>query len=235
MRVPGRALFAAVLCASGVAVLPAQGLRGVRAVSFPAADGRTVTALQVDALQRPAPAVVFVPMLGRGKEDWLATADRFAAANITALAVDLPGTSLPADAEELPGWRTVVSGAVDYLFNRADVRAVGVAGASLGANLAALAAAGDSRVSSMALISPSLDYRGVRIESALAQYGGRPALLLASRGDPYAARSVRELALAGEGLREQHWSDTAAHGTVLLAREPDLTRVLVDWFLRTLR
>jgi acetyl esterase/lipase len=141
---------------------------------------------------------------------------------------------LPADVQELSGWQTVIGGAVDYLFNRADVRGIGVAGASLGANLAAVAAAGDSRVGSLALISPSLDYRGVRIEAALAQYGSRPALLMASRRDPYAARSVRELSAAGEGLRETHWSDTVAHGTVLLAREPELSRILVDWFQRTL-
>ena len=53
------------------------------------------------------------------------------------------------------------------------------------------------------------------------QYGGRPALLLASLKDPYAARSVRELAGSG-GPRETQWSETPAHGTVLLSREPDL-------------
>ena len=50
-------------------------------------------------------------------------------------------------------------------------------------------------------------YRGVRIESPFAQYGSRPALLVAS---------------------------VEAHGTALLARAPELPGALVEWFQRTL-
>jgi acetyl esterase/lipase len=179
---------------------------------------------------------VLVPMLGRPKDDWQEVGQRLADANITALAIDLRGQSLPAQAAELTGWNTDVVAAVVYLVSRPEVRAsaIGVAGASLGANLAAVAAASDSRIRSLALVSPSLDYRGVRIESAMRQYGARPALLMASLGDPYAARSVRELAQDPPGIRELAWASTAAHGTVLLAREPDTVRRLVEWFQRTL-
>ena len=220
------------------AVAPAQFGRGVaRTVTIRAADGRMVTALHVEAAQRPAPAVVLVPMLGRPKEDWQAVAERLVHANITSLAIDLPGTAPPGEGAELLAWSSVVGASVDYLFNRADVRgsSIGVAGASLGANLAAVAAATDLRVRSLALLSPSLDYRGVRIENPLRQYGDRPALLLASLKDPYAARTVRELAAAGaSGLRETHWTETPAHGTALLSRDPEMAHILVDWFQRTL-
>jgi hypothetical protein len=66
------------------------------------------------------------------------------------------------------------------------------------------------------------------------QYGGRPALLMASLKDPYAARSARELAEDPPGLRELRWSQTVAHGTALLGQDADLVRVLVEWFQRTL-
>jgi alpha-beta hydrolase superfamily lysophospholipase len=227
---------AAVVFLFAGALVPAQVGRLSRAVGFRSRDGSPIAGLYFEAAQRPAAAVVLVPMLGRPKEDWLALGERLADANITALAIDLPGQTLPADAAALTAWHTAVIGAVDYLFNRADVRggAAGVAGASLGANLAAVAAAGDSRIRSLALISPSLDYRGVRIEAPLRQFGARPVLLLASLKDPYAARSVRELAMDPPGLREVYWSETVAHGTMLLAREPDLLRVVVEWFQRTL-
>jgi len=207
-----------------------------RAVSFRADDGHTVTGMLVEASQRPAPAVVLVGMLGRPKEDWQATADRLAASNITALAIDLRGQFLPDDPRASAMWQNDVSAAVAFLVNRPEVRAwaIGVAGASLGANLAALAAAGDPRVRSLALISPSLDYRGLRIEAALRQFADRPALLVASLRDPYAARSARELAADAPGVRELQWAETQAHGTQLLAREPDLVRALVEWFQRTL-
>jgi dienelactone hydrolase len=180
--------------------------------------------------------VVLVPMLGRSKDDWQAVADRLADANITALAIDLPGLGYPGDAQSLGAWHADIIAAVTFLSGRPDVRAssIGVAGASLGANLAAVAAAADSRLRSLALVSASLDYRGVRIEGALRQYGGRPALLLASVRDPYAMRSARELAKDAPGIREMRWSEVTAHGTALLSRDPDMAATLVEWFRRTL-
>jgi alpha-beta hydrolase superfamily lysophospholipase len=207
-----------------------------RPVTFRADDGHMVSGVLMEAALRPAPAVVLVGMLGRPKEDWQFTMDRLAIANITSLAIDLRGQLLPEDPKAGMAWHLDVTAAVAHLASRADVRAwaIGVAGASLGANLAAVAAAADPRVRSLALISPSLDYRGIRTEAALRQYGGRPALLLASLRDPYAARSARELAVDAPGIRELLWAETAAHGTMLLAREPDLIRGLVEWFQRTL-
>jgi dienelactone hydrolase len=186
--------------------------------------------------QRPVPAVVLVPMLGRPKDDWDAVGQRLADTNILALAIDLPGVSDPGDSKILGAWSADVRASVSYLSSRPDVRpgGVGIAGASLGASLAALAAADLPAVRSLALISPSLDYRGVRIEAAMKQYGGRPALLMASSHDPYAARTVRELAKDPPGMRETRISDATAHGTMLLARDPDLVRALVDWFQATL-
>jgi dienelactone hydrolase len=210
-------------------------LRGAnRNVTIRLDDGRTIGALLYEANQKPAAAVILVPMLGRPKEDWQPLAERLADANITAVAIDLPGQSVPADPAELAAWHTIIGGTVGYLIGRPDVRpyAIGAAGASLGANLAVIAAAADPRIRSLALVSPSLDYRGVRIEGAMKQYGDRPALLMASLKDPYAARSARELAATGS--REMQWSETPAHGTALLAREPDLNRSLVEWFRRTL-
>ncbi len=207
-----------------------------RTITFRAADGRAVNGLLVEAPQRPGPAVVLVPMLGNTKDAWQPVADRLAEANITALAIDLPGLGFPGDAASLAAWHTDVVAAVGYLASRPEIRAssIGVAGASLGASLAALAAAADSRIRSLALVSPASDYRGVRIEAAMKQYGGRPALFIASTRDPYAARSARELAVDPPGIRELRWSDTTAHGTILLSREPDLTGALVEWFRRTL-
>ena len=207
-----------------------------RVVSFRAEDGRTLSGYLAEPAARPSPGVVLVPMLGRPKDDWAGIAQWFADANIMALAIDLPGEYAPADGQELAGWSRDVGAAVSYLTSRPDVRpgAVALVGASLGANLAALAAAANPQVRAVALVSPSLDYRGVRIEAAMRQLGDRPALLIASRRDPYAARSVRELGQGGPGMREMRWSDTPAHGTVLLAREPDLARGLVEWIQRTL-
>ncbi len=217
-------------------VIGASAEAAGRTVTFRAADGRTLSGLLVEADQRPAPAVVLVPMLGRPKDDWQAVAQKLADANITALAIDLPGTTAPEDPKELARWSEDIRAAVAYLVSRPEIRpgSIGVAGASLGGSLAALEASGDATVRSIALISPSLDYRGVRIEAAMRAYGARPALLVASAHDPYSARSTRELAQEAQGRRDIRWSDVAAHGTVLLSRDPDLVRSLVEWFQGTL-
>jgi dienelactone hydrolase len=228
------------LCALGLAALvlvprPGAGAAG-RVVTVRAADGRTMPAYLLEANDRPAPAVVLVPMLGRPKDDWAALAQQLADANISALAIDLRGEYAPADPREWTAWSDDVRAAVAFLAARPDVRpgAIGIAGASLGANLAVVAAAADPQVRALALLSPSLDYRGLRIEAAMRQLGARPALLVASVRDPYAARSVRALAAEAPGAREVRWADAPAHGTALLASEPEILRGLVDWFQRTL-
>jgi dienelactone hydrolase len=207
-----------------------------RAVTFRSPSGRMVSGSLTETDRAPAPAVILVPMLGRPKDDWQAIADRLAAAGVHALAIDLPSSGLPADLQELQGWHQDIRGAVTFLGTLNGVRpgSVGVAGASLGANLAAVAAAAEPSIRSLALISPSLDYRGVRIEGAMQQYGARQALLAASVQDPYATRSVRELEKLGSGLRTALWSSTPAHGMALLSRDPDIARTLVDWFQQTL-
>jgi len=232
LRVLG-SLFAAVVLLAGLH--PGVSAAG-RTVTFRAGDGRMLTGLFLEASQRPAPAVVLVPMLGRSRDDWQGVAQRLADAHISSLAIDLPSSSIPGDAQALVAWHADIRAALDHLSGRADVRggSLGVAGASLGANLAVLAAVADPRVRSLALVSPSLDYRGVRIETPMRQYAARPALLIASLRDPLAARTVRELTRNPPGLREARWAEATAHGTALLAREPDLIRALVEWFQRTL-
>jgi dienelactone hydrolase len=231
-------LTAAVTCGTALllVLLSSSAMAAGRPVSFRTDDGRVVNGTISEAGQRPAPAVVLVPMLGRGKDDWQQMADRLADANITALAIDLPAESIPAEGAQLAAWHADIIAAVTYLASRADVRAssIGVAGASLGANLAVLAGAADSRIQSLALVSASLDYRGVRIETPLRQYGGRPALLVASLRDPYAIRSARTLADDAPGIREIRSSETAAHGTLLLSRDPEMAFAVVEWFRRTL-
>jgi hypothetical protein len=57
---------------------------------------------------------------------------------------------------------------------------------------------------------------------------------VASDDDAYAARTTKELQKAGTGTREALILNHAGHGTVMLGRDADLARWLVDWFRRTL-
>ena len=200
-------------------------------------DGHTLAATWYDPSRRPAPAVVLVHMLHRTRRDWDGLAARLSSEGIGVLTVDLRGHGeSPGDASALAAMVQDVKAARRHLSARPDVihSRIGVAGASLGANLAVLAAAEDASIVSLALLSPSLDYRGVRIEAALRKYGSRPALLVAGDDDPYAMRTAKDLQKGGGGIRELLVLPQAGHGMQMLARAPDLARHLGDWFRRTI-
>jgi alpha-beta hydrolase superfamily lysophospholipase len=210
-------------------------------VSVRTDDGVTLAATWHEPSVRPAPAVILVHMLHRSRRDWDGLASRLASEGIGALAIDLRGhgesSAGPGGGQgDYASMIYDVIAARRYLTSRGDVQQsrVGIVGASIGANLATLEAAADPSVASLALLSPSLDYRGLRIEAAMRKYGARPALLVSSDDDPYATRSVKDLQKAGGGTREPVLLNQAGHGTVMLGRAADLTQTLVDWFRRTL-
>ena len=236
----------ACVAAAALGILAADGIvraAGTERVTLRTEDGATLAAMWYEPSSRPGPAVILVHMLHRSRRDWDAFAHRLAGQGIGALAIDLRGhgESLRYGAPEPSpesGYSPMVldvKAARRYLSSRTDVLQgrVGIAGASLGANVAVLAAAADDTLASLAVLSPTLDYRGLRIEQA-AKKITRPILLVASRDDSYAARSVRDLHKAGGGPRELIVLEQAGHGSAMLSRDENLARTLVDWFRRTL-
>jgi pimeloyl-ACP methyl ester carboxylesterase len=206
-------------------------------VTFHTDDGLTVAATWYEPSVRPAPAVILVHMLRKSSRDWDQLATRLAAEGIGALAVDLRGHGeSQGNADDYAGMVRDVRAARRLLASRGDVipSRIGLAGASLGATIAAQAAAEDPSITALALLSPSLEYRGLRIDAAVRKYGARPVLLIASDDDGYAARSARELQKAGGGSREIMILTRAGHGTAMLAGDPDLGRRLLEWLRRTL-
>ena len=237
----GRRGLPGAVCAAllAIAALGEARLAAGRTVTLRTEDGVTLSATWYEPSVRPAPAVVLVHMLNRSRRDWEAVASRLASSGIGAIAVDLRGhgdsqsVPPPSAPQEYSAMAQDVAAARRFLASRPEVvhSRLGIAGASLGASLAVLAS-GDRTVASLALLSPSLDYRGVRIEAVARKFGG-PMLLVASDEDGYATRSVRDLR-KGSGTREVVTLPGAGHGTVMLSRSPELAGLLVDWFRRTL-
>jgi pimeloyl-ACP methyl ester carboxylesterase len=229
IRAVARAALAVVLSAAAPAAAAAAD-----PIQLRAADGVIIAGTFYEA-PGSAPAVVLVPMYTRTRDDWRAFAERLQASGFSTLAIDLRGhggsggSPTPAPAMALD-----VRAAIDFLLARPAVRAVGVVGASLGASVALLAAADEPLVRGVALLSPATDYRGVRIDAAVKKYATRPLFLVASTDDPLAARTVRGLVADAPPLREQRLSLVAAHGTLILDRDPDVAAALVDWLRRTL-
>ena len=214
--------------------MPAAGAASQR-VSLRTDDGLTLAATWYEPPSRPAPAVIFVHMLQKSRRDWDQVATQMAAEGIGGLAVDLRGHGdSPGSPQDYTGMVQDVRAARRFLSSRPDVSRIGIAGASIGASLAALAAADDPAVVSLALLSPSLDYRGLRLDQAIEEYGARPVLLVAGDDDGYTVRTARDLEKAGGGVREVLVLPRAGHGTAMLAGDGDLGRRLLEWFRRTL-
>jgi alpha-beta hydrolase superfamily lysophospholipase len=215
-------------------VLPGQS-RAAQRVTLRTDDGVVLAATWYEPPSR-GPAVILVHMLHRSRHDFDALASRLASEGIGALTVDLRGhgESQGTVGQDFAPMVADVKAARRFLTGRSDVSGkIGYLGASLGANLVALAAADDPGISILALLSPSLEYRGLRIETAMRKYGARPVLMVVSDDDPYASRSARELEKNTKG-REILALTGAGHGSTMLEREPSLMGSLVDWFRRTL-
>lgn len=232
----GRQRVAAVAAALALA-WPAPASGTGRAVTLSAQDGTSLAGMLYEASNRPSAGIVLVHMLGRSKDEWMALADRLQAAGATVLAIDLRGHgSSGGNGSDLESMVGDVRAAAQWLAARPSAKAssIGIVGASLGANLSALAAVDLPAVRAVALLSPSLDYRGVRLDAAtIKRLSDRAVWLLASLDDPLALRTVNELAAVG-GLVEQRVSPVRAHGTALLTGDPDVVPALVDWLRRTL-
>lgn len=236
-----RALFA-LLAASALAVSGVGAQPRAQRVTFRTVDGVLLSGNFYGADSNPAPAVILVHMLTRSRRDWEPVAARLSAEGIAALSFDLRGhgESTPAPTEEGASPAAMVrdvAAARQFLGARHDVAhdRIGIAGASLGANLALLAAAADPSIRSVAMLSPTLDYRGVRVEQTARKFG-RPLLLVASREDAYAWRTLRELTnpKLKAANRESVLLDQAGHGTAMFARDGSLVQAIVDFFRRTL-
>ncbi len=234
--IPRRAMV--LVCAAWLAALLPAAAAGPQNVSMRTEDGLTLLG-SLYLPSRPGPAIILLHMQTRSREDWQAVASRLAEAGFAALAIDFRGHGgsdpVPADSRDLSRLTLDAKAARAYLATRPDVVSgrIGMAGASIGANVAVAYAATDPAVRSLALLSVGLDYRGLRTETPMAKLTRTAVLFVASEEDSYAANSARRLAKR-EGQRELRLLSGAGHGTVMLNRQPDLAAALVDWFRRTL-
>jgi pimeloyl-ACP methyl ester carboxylesterase len=227
----------AMLCAW--AVLRGGGAAAAaRSVSFHTDDGVALAGLWYEPSSR-GPAVILIHMLHRSRKDWEPLASRLSGEGYGVLAFDLRGHgessgSIPGEGQYAVFLQDVTA-ARRFVAARGDVvpSRLALIGASLGGTLALLDAAAHPGVAAIALLSPSIDYRGLRIDAAMRKYTG-PMFLMAGDDDPYAMRSSREIVKAAPPRRETLALPHAGHGTAMLSGNPDAIRALVDWLRKTL-
>jgi alpha-beta hydrolase superfamily lysophospholipase len=206
---------------------------GLQSMRLEAQDGTTLAALGGAVSGKGA--VVFVPELNEPKEGWQELGGMAFQAGLTAVALDLRGQGEnPSLGERSLG---------DFLAMSRDVAAgiswaraqgadkVCLVGAELGASLALRAAADDSGIACVGMLSPSLIQEGISSEEALNRYGNRPLLIAASQDDPYGLRSAEALNRQAKGEHQLLVFPDAGHGTRMLRRVAALSSTILG-FLR---
>lgn len=210
----------------------------VQQVSIPAADGLVLTGTLYSPTSGsgPWPGVLLLHMLGSERGAWADPAAELAAAGYVALAVDMRGHGETGGTNDWDLAAEDLELAWAYLASRPEVdqERTAVIGASIGANMALVTGAAEPAVQAVGLLSPGLDYQGVTTLDALADYGHRPLLIVASEGDTTAAsasQTLSELAPAGAELEIYPGN---AHGTNIFAAQPALIDLITAWLAETL-
>jgi len=178
-----------------------------------------------------APGVALLHMLGRKRQDWDAFAQKLQDAGYGVIAIDLRGHG-ESGGERAWGKMTKDAAiAVDFIRYRPEIDPdrVVIMGASIGANIAINYAAQDPKVAGVALLSPGLDYRGVKTEKVVKQYGNRPLFIAASSEDAYAAESARKLDSLARGPHQLLILDNQGHGTQMLGKDNGLEKAIFQW------
>lgn len=217
----------------------AEGQPTERRLTIPAADDLALAATLYSPSGAPGPwpGVLLVHMLGSERGAWAPLASPLVNAGYAVLAIDLRGHGDTGGEVDWEKARDDVQRAWRYLGDLPEVdgERTAVIGASIGANLALVTGAGEPAIRTVILLSPGLDYRGVTTSEAMQAFGERPALIVASQGDTYAAQSSQTLETLAQGETRLELFDGAAHGTQMLEVEPDLADLILNWLDQHLR
>jgi len=112
------------------------------------------------------------------------------------------------------------------------IKKIFLVGASIGANLSLQYLAEHSDAKAAVLLSPGLNYRGVKTdESAKKVYHTKAIYLTAAKDDDYSYETVQGLydILPKEVARELKLFDSGGHGTKLFETHPELIGTIINW------
>lgn len=182
-------------------------------------------------------AILLLHMMPATKESWNSIAPDLNEKGYKVLAIDLRGHGESnKKGYEILDYRKFsneehaksiedVKAAIEFLKQRG-AKEFGIIGASIGANLALVYGADEKEVKIAVLLSPGLDYRGIKTELPAEKFD-RPLLIIASEEDSYSAQSSRILDQKAKNS-ELKILQNRGHGTNMFS-EPGLKEEILEW------
>lgn len=201
-------LFIALLLLPGLAGAVKEKARVGTRVSFTTSDGVKISALFRPPAGKNRKTIVLLHGLASNQEEWQPFIRKLVQAGYGFLSYDArghgestvtaggqpvsferfgapgpgsPWSKMPADLKEAVNFLVTVKGI--------NANKIGLAGASLGANVCLVYAAENPSISPVILLSPGLNYAGIDAAKAVSGLTNRSVLFAASPGDSYAFQS----------------------------------------------
>jgi len=204
------------------------------------------------------PAVLLLPGYNQLRGDWAAFASYLQRNGIAALTIDLRGqgdSTRQLTAEGVRALQREQFGTRDFQNMQLDVEAavswlqgqpgikkdgIAIAGASVGANVALRYIAVNEDIAAILLLSPGINYKGLRTDDVITSVGSRPLRIIVSQYDSFAFESSKRLVEirkeAGQVADEKELiiSTGNLHGTDMLTGVKKLPEILLAWLQQVL-
>lgn len=215
-----------------------EGLKVGEQVNLSTSDGVNIVGSYVASPNPKNTVVLLVHQLRKDKSIWNILSQKLSASGFSSLAIDLRGHGASGGGswedfseEEFKAMANDVEAGGKYLREKFPTANIAVIGSSIGANLAFNYAAGNN-VSSVVLLSPGLDYRGVSTEEAAAGFS-KPLFMAASNDDANpsvdATRRISELVNTPQDQLKVATYQDGGHGVAMFSVHPDLQDQIVEW------
>lgn len=216
-------------------------------VTFVTPDSVVLVGSFVPAIKLRAPAVLLLHQLGRDRSTYDSIIGLLREAGFATLALDFRGhgestkmgdKDISWESFSEQDWNGIgidVATALAGLRKKrgVDPDTIGIVGASIGANTAFVTASSDALIKSVVLLSPGLDYRGIKTEPATSGMAQRSVLIVAAENDSYSFESSKKLSQQVENsVFIQEKGD--AHGTNMLEANPSLPQKMIEFLTKSL-
>ena len=226
-------LFALFICLLFGIATQGQDSTDYETITLQASDDTTLVA-DFYTVATDAPVILLLHMLNSNRAAWEPLIPDLHDAGYAVLNIDMRGHGESAGTRE---WDKTINdiavGWTGWLADNDHLADSGLAliGGSIGANVALISCAQVDNCRGAIALSPGLDYRGVKPESALVDgLADRAALLVAAGADASSATAIRQMFLNAKGDVTARMYRGRAHGTRLFDSDyASVSRLILSW------